>query len=52
MVCASSGHDQSIFTYTLALNDSPEQASRYMASVVVMHCPVTPLAYVCSMHSI
>ena len=48
-VCQLSGHDQRVFTYVLTLNDSSEQGSRCMASVVVMHCPVTPLAYVFSM---
>ena len=48
-VCQLSGHDQRMFTYVLTLNDSSEQDNRCMASVVVMHCPVTPLAYVFSM---
>ena len=47
-VCQLSGHDQRVFTYVLTLNDSSEQGSRCMASVVVMHCPATPLAYVFS----
>ena len=44
-VCQLSGHDQRVFTYVLTLNDSSEQGSRFMASVVVMRCPDTPLAY-------
>ena len=39
-VCQLSGHDQRVFTYVLTLNDSSEQGSRCMASVVAMHCPV------------
>ena len=52
VVCASSlvsGHVQRVFSYVLALNDSSKQGSRCMASVVVMHCPVTPIEYVFSM---
>ena len=48
-VCQLSGQDQSVFTYVLTRNDSPEQGSCCMASAVVMHCPVPPLAYVFSM---
>ena len=49
-VCQLSGHDQRVFTYVLTLNDSSEQSSRCMASVVVMHCPVTPLALLCVLY--
>ena len=48
-VCQLSCLDKRVFTYVLTLNDSSEKGSRCMASVVVMHCPVTPLANVFSM---